>query len=174
MKLSKKLIFILINSVILAGLFQPTAQAVPSSFSFTGSGYGHGVGNPYHNSSAATAIENHVRKKHGNKVADDMVNHSDLHVAHAEYVGPGESKKVEHDAEKLRKKHGIKGDLYGHHEEHTMKEEVVSEAKGPTSQQDDPFVVADNNVPLNNAKTLAAKTMKRMKNEMLGKPGTSE
>ena len=44
MKLSKKLIFILINSVILAGLFQPTAQAVPSSFSFTGSGYGHGVG----------------------------------------------------------------------------------------------------------------------------------
>ena len=136
-------------------------------------GYGHGVGNPYHNSSAATAIENHVRKKHGNKVADDMVNHSDLHVAHAEYVGPGESKKVEHDAEKLRKKHGIKGDLYGHHEEHTVKEEVVSEAKGPTSQQDDPFVVADNNVPLNNAKTLAAKTMKRMKNEMLGKAGTT-
>ena len=78
-------------------------------------GWGGGVGGQ-HSKHAATAIENHVRKHHGNKVADDMVNHSDLHVAHAEYVGGKEAKEVEHDAEKLRKKHGIKGNLYGHHD----------------------------------------------------------
>jgi len=56
----------------------------------------------------------------------------------------------------------------------TQKEEVVSESKGPTSQMDEPFVTNAENKPLNNAKELAAKTMKRMKNEMLGKTGTSE
>jgi hypothetical protein len=39
---------------------------------------------------------------------------------------------------------------------------------------DTPFVTNAENKPLNNAKELAAKTMKRMKNEMLGKTGTSE
>jgi hypothetical protein len=53
-------------------------------------------------------------------------------------------------------------------------ESVVSESKGPTSQMDEPFITDDENKPLNNAKSLAAKTMKRMKNEMLGKTGTSE
>jgi hypothetical protein len=54
------------------------------------------------------------------------------------------------------------------------KEEAVVESKGPTSQMDEPFVTDAENKPLNNAKELAAKTMKRMKNEMLGKTGTSE
>jgi len=53
-------------------------------------------------------------------------------------------------------------------------ESVVSESKGPTSQMDEPFITDGENKPLNNAKELAAKTMKRMKNEMLGKTGTSE
>ena len=56
----------------------------------------------------------------------------------------------------------------------TTKEEVVSESKGPTSQMDEPFVTDAENKPLNNAKILASKTLKRMKNEMLGKAGTSE
>ena len=76
-------------------------------------GWGHGSGSTHRNEHAATAIENHVRKHHGNKVADDMVDHSNLHVAHAEYVGGQESHNVEADAAKLRAKHGIKGDLYG-------------------------------------------------------------
>ena len=84
-------------------------------------GYGGGMGG-HHSEHAATAIENHVRKHYGNKVADDMCHHSDCHVAHAEYAGEKESKEIEKEAEKLRKKHGIKGDLYGHHE--SMKEEV--------------------------------------------------
>jgi hypothetical protein len=54
------------------------------------------------------------------------------------------------------------------------KEEAVVESKGPTSQMDEPFVTDAENKPLNNAKELATKTMKRMKNEMLGKTGTSE
>jgi glutamate synthase domain-containing protein 2 len=62
---------------------------------------------------AATAIENHVRKHHGNKVADDMVAHSDHHVADADYAGSAESKKIHVSAAKLRSKHGIEGDLYG-------------------------------------------------------------
>lgn len=85
-------------------------------------GWGGGQGG-HHSHHAATAIENHVRKKHGNRVADDMVHHSELHVAHAEYVGGKEAKEVEREAEKLRKKHGIKGDLYGHHDE-PVNEEV--------------------------------------------------
>jgi hypothetical protein len=55
-----------------------------------------------------------------------------------------------------------------------QKEEVVMEGRPPTSQMDTPFVTDAENKPLGNAKELAAKTMKRMKNEMLGKTGTSE
>lgn len=80
-------------------------------------GYDNGSGSPRLNDHAATAIENHVRKHHGNKVADDMVTHSDHHVAHAEYVGGKEAKDVESSAAKLRAKHKIKGDLYGMHNE---------------------------------------------------------
>jgi len=53
-------------------------------------------------------------------------------------------------------------------------EEVVSESKGPTSQMDEPFITDAENKPLNNAKSVASKSLKRMKNEMLGKAGTSE
>jgi hypothetical protein len=53
-------------------------------------------------------------------------------------------------------------------------EEVVMESKGPTSQMDEPFITDGENKPLNNAKTLASKTLKKMKSEMLGKAGTSE
>jgi hypothetical protein len=53
-------------------------------------------------------------------------------------------------------------------------EEVVMESKGPTSQMDEPFVTNAENKPLNNAKELASRTLKRMKSEMLGKTGTSE
>ena len=56
------------------------------------------------------------------------------------------------------------------------KEEVVMEGRSPVSSpgMDTPFVTDAENKPLANAKELAAKTMKRMKNEMLGKAGTSE
>jgi hypothetical protein len=53
-------------------------------------------------------------------------------------------------------------------------EEVIVESKGPTSQMDEPFVTDGENKPLNNARELASKTLKRMKSEMLGKAGTSE
>ena len=58
----------------------------------------------------------------------------------------------------------------------TTKEEVVKEGRNPVSSigMDNPFVTDAENKPLSNAKQLAAKTMKRMKNEMLGKTGTSE
>lgn len=76
-------------------------------------GYGVGSDSMKNNEHAAVSIENHVRKHYGNKVADDMVHHSDHHVAHAEYAGPAAAKEHEKAAEKLRKKHGITGDLYG-------------------------------------------------------------
>jgi hypothetical protein len=76
-------------------------------------GYGGGSGSMHHNDHAATAIENHVRKHYGNKVADDMVTHSDHAVAHAEYVGGKEAKNVEAAAAKLRQKHKIEGNLHG-------------------------------------------------------------
>lgn len=69
------------------------------------------------------------------------------------------------------------GDLRQSHAEHLKsmkKEEVAMESKGPTSQMDEPFVTDAENKPLNNAKVLASKTLKRMKSEMLGKAGTSE
>jgi len=58
----------------------------------------------------------------------------------------------------------------------TQKEEVVKEGRNPVSSigMDNPFVTDAENKPLSNAKQLAAKTMKRMKNERLGKTGTSE
>jgi len=61
-------------------------------------------------------------------------------------------------------------------EKQTSNEEVVMEGRTPVSSpgMDTPFVTDAENKPLGNAKELAAKTMKRMKNEMLGKTGTSE
>ena len=57
-----------------------------------------------------------------------------------------------------------------------QKEEVILEGRPPVSSpgMDTPFVTDGENKPLNNARELASKTMKRMKNEMLGKTGTSE
>lgn len=98
-------------------------------------GYGGGQGG-HHSQHAATAIENHVRKHHGNKIADDMVHHSDMHVAHAEYVGSSkEAKEVERDAEKLRKKHKIEGGLYGMNEEVEQIEERTLTA-GETAKKE--------------------------------------
>jgi hypothetical protein len=94
-------------------------------------GYGGGE-HGHHSKHAATAIENHVRKHYGNKVADDMCQHSDCHVAHAEYVGGKEAKEVEDEAAKLRKKHGIKGDLYGHHDHIKESTEQLDELKKST------------------------------------------
>ena len=93
-------------------------------------GYGIGAGSMKNSSHAATAIENHVRKHYGNKVADDMVSHSDHSVAHAEYAGPGEAEHHEKEAEKLRKKHGITGTLHG---ESYVREE--NEEKGENAEK---------------------------------------
>jgi len=82
-------------------------------------GYGQGEGSMKNGAHAATAIENHVRKHYGNNVANDMVSHSDNHVAHAEYAGPVESENIEKEASKLRAKHKIQGSLYGLHENMT-------------------------------------------------------
>jgi hypothetical protein len=76
-------------------------------------GYGHGEGSMKNGSHAATAIENHVRKNYGNKVADDMVTHSNMATAHAEYAGQEESKRLEKEAAQLRAKHKISGNIYG-------------------------------------------------------------
>ena len=93
-------------------------------------GYGGGDGGK-HSTHAATAIENHVRKHHGNKCADDMCDHSDHHVAASEYVGSQKERdEVEAGADKLRKKHGIEGHLYGMHES------VTEALKGKQSKLD--------------------------------------
>jgi hypothetical protein len=97
------------DKMTLSGLWHKHAQHSYMS----DQGYGLGSGSMHHNDHAATAIENHVRKHYGNKVADDMVAHSEHHVAHAEYAGPESSPHHEKEAEKLRKKHNIHGDLYG-------------------------------------------------------------
>ena len=91
------------DKMTLSGLWHKHAQHSYSS----DQGYGHGDNNPRLNDHAATAIENHVRKHHGNKVADDMVSHSDHFVAHAEYAGPKEAPHHEKEMAKLKKKHGI-------------------------------------------------------------------
>jgi hypothetical protein len=144
-------------------------------------GWGGGQGG-HHSHHAATAIENHVRKHYGNKVADDMVAHSDHHVAHAEYAGGEESKKIEASAAKLRNKHGIQGDIYGHHEK-PMKEEFASIDEGkdpamdPSAGGQDQFIQNANpssnpvakHTPLSRVKELASKSLSKMKSEMLGK-----
>jgi len=65
---------------------------------------------------AATAIENHVRKHHGNKCADDMCAHSEHHIVYTVHAGPSEKPHHEQAAAKLRSKHGVKGTIYGEHE----------------------------------------------------------
>jgi hypothetical protein len=97
------------DKMTLSGLWHKHAQHSYMS----DQGYGLGSGSMHHNDHAATAIENHVRKHYGNKVADDMVAHSEHYVAHAEYAGPESSPHHEKESEKLRKKHNIHGDLYG-------------------------------------------------------------
>ena len=104
------------DKMTLSGLWHKHAQ---HSY-LSDQGYGLGSGSMHHNDHAATAIENHVRKHYGNKVADDMVSHSEHHVAHAEYAGPESAPHHEKEADKLRKKHGIHGDLYGEEVEHDV------------------------------------------------------
>ncbi len=52
-------------------------------------------------------------------------------------------------------------------------EEVVTEAKRPESDTV-PFMTNGDSLPLQHAKNLAKKSMKRLKSEMMGKTGTSE
>ena len=117
------------DKMTLSGLWHRHAQHSYMS----DQGYGHGEGGMKNNEHAATAIENHVRKHYGNKVADDMVSHSDHHVSHAEYAGPESSSHHEKEADKLRKKHGIHGDLYGESVEHVNERTLTS---GETSEKE--------------------------------------
>ena len=91
------------QTMTLSGLWHKHAQHTH----WADQGYGQGSDNPKHSDSAATAIENHVRKVHGNKVADDMVDHSNHHVAYHEYAGPSDSEHHEKAMAKLKGKHGI-------------------------------------------------------------------
>ena len=93
--------FISLATVLLAGLFSASAIAklpAPSD------------------EAKAKAAEAAAKTAHGNKVADDMIDHSTHHVIHAEYAGPEESKHHEKEAAKLRAKNKISGDIYGREE----------------------------------------------------------
>ena len=59
-----------------------------------------------------------------------------------------------------------------HHGPRNEEFEQIEESKRPESDTV-PFVT-DDSKPLQNAKDVAGKSLKRMKNEMLGKTGTSE
>ena len=96
------------DKMTLSGLWHKHAQHQNSAEN----GYGGGEGGQ-HSHHAATAIENHVRKHYGNKVADDMLDHSDHHVARVEYAGRDEYEHHEKEGAKLRAKHIISGDLLG-------------------------------------------------------------
>ena len=96
------------DKMTLSGLWHKHAQHQNSAEN----GYGGGEGGQ-HSHHAATAIENHVRKHYGNKVADDMLDHSDHHVARVEYAGRNEYEHHEKEGAKLRAKHKISGDLLG-------------------------------------------------------------
>ena len=87
-------------------------------------GHGHGYGSSHHNDQAMTAIENHVRKHHGNKVADDMVHHSELRTAADEYLGGKDARNAESTAKKLRAKHKIQGDMHGNLDEEVELDEA--------------------------------------------------
>ena len=115
-------------------------------------GYGGGMGG-HHSHHAATAIENHVRKHHGNKVADDMLDHSDHHVSHAEYAGPEESEHHEKEAAKLRAKHGIKGSIHGMNESLQLEDiggiSTISEKKKKVEMKEDEHVRVDGETDMN-------------------------
>ena len=96
------------DKMTLSGLWHKHAQHQNGAEN----GYGGGEGGQ-HSHHAATAIENHVRKHYGNKVADDMLDHSDHHVARVEYAGRNEYEHHEKEGAKLRAKHKISGDLLG-------------------------------------------------------------
>ena len=188
------------DKMTLSGLWHKHAQ----HSHWNDQGYGHGSDNPHHSGHAATAIENHVRKHHGNKVADDMVSHSDHHVAYHEYAGPEEAPHHEKEMAKLKKKHGI-ADKQMHEEvDSNVRTKDTIAGRKPTKQKDDvgpgsdgestkvkyhpgPMkegrgptsqtdqpFITDESKPLKNAKELAKTTMKRLKTEMMGKTGTSE
>ena len=115
-------------------------------------GYGAGMGG-HHSHHAATAIENHVRKHHGNKCADDMCDHSDHHVSHAEYAGPKESEYHEKEAAKLRARHGIKGEIHGMHESLQLEDiggiSTISEKKKKVEMKEDEHVRVDGETDMN-------------------------
>jgi len=91
------------DKMTLSGLWHKHAQHTYLS----DQGFGDGHTSLQHNDHAATAIENHVRKHHGNKVADDMVSHSHHHLAQSEYAGAEDHDHHEKEMVKLRAKHKI-------------------------------------------------------------------
>jgi hypothetical protein len=115
-------------------------------------GYGGGMGG-HHSHHAATAIENHVRKHHGNKCADDMCDHSDHHVSHAEYAGPKEMEYHAKEAAKLRARHGIKGEIHGMHESLQLEDiggiSTISEKKKKMEMKEDEHVRIDGETDMN-------------------------
>ena len=115
-------------------------------------GYGGGMGG-HHSHHAATSIENHVRKHHGNKCADDMCDHSDHHVSHAEYAGPKEMEYHAKEAAKLRARHGIKGEIHGMHESLQLEDiggiSTISEKKKKMEMKEDEQVRVDGETDMN-------------------------
>ena len=172
------------DKMTLSGLWHKHAQ---HSY-LSDQGYGLGSGSMHHNDHAATAIENHVRKHYGNKVADDMVSHSEHHVAHAEYAGQESAPHHEKEADKLRKKHGIHGDLYGESVSHVTEkidpnvrttDTLKGRIAGGDSNQHTSYKVkleTKGTGAMDRIKSAAKSAFDRVKNEtMMGKAGaTSE
>ena len=71
-------------------------------------GYGIGKGSPKWNSKKQDAIYNHVSKKFGKKVADDMADYGATATYADEYADADEAPKAKKHLAKLAKKHGIK------------------------------------------------------------------
>jgi hypothetical protein len=96
-----------LDKMTLSGLWHKHAEHIGNRDFYHGS-YGTGSDSSHLHHHAATAIENHVRKHHGNKVADDMVSHSDHESAGSDHH-PGSSEREHHDAAsaKLKQKHNI-------------------------------------------------------------------
>jgi hypothetical protein len=175
------------DKMTLSGLWHKHAQHSYAA----DQGYGHGENSMKNNEHAATAIENHVRKHYGNKVANDMVSHSEHHVSWAEYAGPESSHHHEKEAEKLRKKHGVHGDfgdLYGESVSHVTEkvdpnvrttDTLKGRIAGGDSNQHTSYKVkleTKGTGSLDRIKSAAKSAFDRVKNEtMMGKAGaTSE
>jgi hypothetical protein len=160
--------------VVAAGAKSPLKAKVGSTIS------GKKVNDHMDTSGEGGTVHVHTARPKAHFMDDDM--HEEVQHVEERTLTKGETSEKERIVKGMKKslkgfkaRYGDKAKsvMYATATKAAKNEEVVTEAKRPESDTV-PFITNGDSLPLQHAKNLAKKSMKRMKSEMMGKTGTSE